>query len=210
MPEVDTIPERSPSGPNRRACWWNGRRDGKNSSLPLAPRSPALPKRSGRRSAGGHVPLSRHARGWLLECLLLIAIIVLPERFASLEIPALQPSAMGRHLLFRRRTAANARPGRRAGRQVRTRRRSASPPPHQTIRVARGDKPAERVVDAPKVNLPHSDSAVANLLAFKPNPGPPPAEGLAFRSRRAHAACDERGGAFAGIEAHRAKPLALS
>src|SRR5271167_2385915 len=48
----------------------------------------------------------------------------------------------------------------------------------QTIRVARGDKPAEKVVDAPKVNLPHSDAAVANLLAFKPLPGPPPAEGL--------------------------------
>src|SRR6202035_4285648 len=48
----------------------------------------------------------------------------------------------------------------------------------QAIRVARGNKPAEKVVDAPKVNLPHSDSAVANLLAFKANPGPPPAEGL--------------------------------
>jgi len=54
----------------------------------------------------------------------------------------------------------------------------------QTIRVARGDKPTEKIVDAPKLNLPHSDSAVANLLAFKPNPGPPPAEGL----RSAHAA----------------------
>ena len=47
----------------------------------------------------------------------------------------------------------------------------------QTIRVARGDRPSDKVVDAPKLNLPHSDS-VANLLAVKPIPGPPPAEGL--------------------------------
>ena len=48
----------------------------------------------------------------------------------------------------------------------------------QVIRVARGDRPSEKVVDAPKLNLPHSDSSVANLLAYKPLPGPPPAEGL--------------------------------
>ncbi|MGA2357054.1 MAG: hypothetical protein ABSG02_21375, partial [Terriglobales bacterium] len=48
----------------------------------------------------------------------------------------------------------------------------------QAIRVARGDKPSEKIVDAPHINLPHSDSAVANLLAFKPTPGPPPTEGL--------------------------------
>jgi hypothetical protein len=48
----------------------------------------------------------------------------------------------------------------------------------QTIRVARGSTPTEKVVDAPKVNLPRSESSVANLLAFKPVPGPPPAEGM--------------------------------
>ena len=70
----------------------------------------------------------------------------------------------------------------------------------QTIRVARGDKPREKVVDAPKVNLPHSDSAVANLLAFKPNPGPPPAEGLRSSLIAPNSACDERGAARAGTE----------
>lgn len=48
----------------------------------------------------------------------------------------------------------------------------------QTIRVARGESVREKVVDAPKLKLPQSDSAVANLLAFKPTPGPAPAEGL--------------------------------
>ena len=48
----------------------------------------------------------------------------------------------------------------------------------QTIRVARGDSLREKVVDAPKLKLPQSDSAVANLLAFNSIPGPAPAEGL--------------------------------
>ena len=48
----------------------------------------------------------------------------------------------------------------------------------QTIRVARGESLREKVVDAPKLDLHHSDAAVANLLAYKPVPGPPPAEGL--------------------------------
>jgi len=53
----------------------------------------------------------------------------------------------------------------------------------QTIRVAREERLREKVVDAPKLNLPHSDSAVANLLAYKSVPGPPPAEGLKSSQR---------------------------
>ncbi|MDQ1388701.1 MAG: hypothetical protein QOF56_2155 [Acidobacteriaceae bacterium] len=48
----------------------------------------------------------------------------------------------------------------------------------QTIRVARGSSLAPQVVDAPNLKLPSSSAAVANLLAFKSNPGPPPSEGL--------------------------------
>ncbi len=118
---------------------------------------------------------------WLLECLLFIAVIVLPARFASLEIPL--PPAIPQHdvIYFSgdelpqtqdRGGAESGKSGRAGGQQAHHR--------TQVIRVARGNKPAEKVVDAPgmKINLPHSDSAVANLLAFKPNPGPPPAEGL--------------------------------
>ena len=53
----------------------------------------------------------------------------------------------------------------------------------QTIRVARGDSLREKVVDAPKLKLPQSDSAVANLLAFNSIPGPAPAEGLRSSQR---------------------------
>src|SRR6202050_2338403 len=48
----------------------------------------------------------------------------------------------------------------------------------QTIRVARGGSLAPKVVDAPNIKLPPSSVDVANLLAMKANPGPPPAEGL--------------------------------
>ena len=48
----------------------------------------------------------------------------------------------------------------------------------QTIHVARGGSLTPQVVDAPNLKLPSSSDAVANLLAVKANPGPPPAEGL--------------------------------
>jgi TonB family protein len=48
----------------------------------------------------------------------------------------------------------------------------------QTIKVARGKSQVSKMVDAPDVRLPASTDAVANLLAVRPDPGPPPAEGL--------------------------------
>jgi len=48
----------------------------------------------------------------------------------------------------------------------------------QTIKVARGESLVPQVVDAPNLKLPASTNAVANLLAIKPDPGPPPAEGM--------------------------------
>ncbi|HEV2399238.1 MAG TPA: energy transducer TonB [Candidatus Sulfotelmatobacter sp.] len=56
----------------------------------------------------------------------------------------------------------------------------------QTIKIARGGSMVSKVVDAPNLKLPSSRDAVANLLAIRPDPGPPPAEGLrsarSFRS----------------------------
>ena len=53
----------------------------------------------------------------------------------------------------------------------------------QTIRVARGSSLSDKVVDAPSLKLPHSNDAVANLLAYAAAPGPPPSEGLKSSSR---------------------------
>jgi len=48
----------------------------------------------------------------------------------------------------------------------------------QTIKVARGGSLVPEVVDAPNLKLPSTRDAVTNLLAIRPDPGPPPAEGL--------------------------------
>jgi len=179
MPEVATVPEADtqwPEPPRLLVEWSSPWEEFKSALRPALARPP-------RRLAGeapvGMFPYRGMLLCWLLECLLLIAVIVLPERFVSLEIPT-PPTRPQWDVIYYsgdelpqtqdRGGAQSGKSGRAGGQQAHHR--------TQTIRVARGDKPREKVVDAPKVNLPHSDSAVANLLAFKPNPGPPPAEGL--------------------------------
>ena len=53
----------------------------------------------------------------------------------------------------------------------------------QTIKVARGGSLVPEVVDAPNLKLTPSHDPVANLLAVRPDAGPPPVEGV--RSSRA-------------------------
>src|SRR5271166_3782812 len=191
MSEVGAIPEsnmidrrpndRRPNDqwpePPRLLVEWSPRWEEFKSALrPALTRSP---KRLAGEAPVGMFPYRGMLACWVLECLLLIAVIVLPERFVSLELP-LPPSHPQRDVIYYsgdelpqtqdRGGAQAGKSGRAGGQQAHHR--------TQTIRVARGDKPSEKVVDAPKINLPHSDSAVANLLAFKPIPGPPPAEGL--------------------------------
>jgi hypothetical protein len=143
---------------------------------------PALrksPKRLAGEAPVGMFPYRGMLVSWVLECLLLIAVIVLPARLASLRPYAPPPLPKWDVIYYTgdempqtqdQGGAPAGKSGRAGGQEAHHR--------TQTIRVARGTKPAEKVVDAPKLNLPHSDSSVANLLAFKPLPGPPPAEGL--------------------------------
>ncbi|MGD0215219.1 MAG: hypothetical protein ABSB87_18490 [Terriglobales bacterium] len=184
MSEVETIPEsvdrrisdQWPEPPRLLVEWSSRWEEFKSAFAPALTRPP---KRLAGEAPVGMFPYRGMLICWVLECLLLIAIIVLPERFASLEIP-LPPTRPQWDVIYYsgdelpqtqdRGGAEAGKSGRAGGQQAHHR--------TQTIRVARGDKPAEKVVDAPKINLPHSDSAVANLLAFKPLPGPPPAEGL--------------------------------
>jgi hypothetical protein len=179
MSEVTAIPEVATQWPEppRLLVEWSSRWEEFKSALRPALARP--PKRLAGEAPVGMFPYRGMLVCWLLECLLLIAVIVLPERFVSLEIPA-PPTRPQWDVIYYsadelpqtqdRGGAEAGKSGRAGGQQAHHR--------TQTIRVARGDKPREKVVDAPKVNLPHSDSAVANLLAFKSNPGPPPAEGL--------------------------------
>ncbi|MGO9402558.1 MAG: hypothetical protein ACLPVW_03705 [Terriglobales bacterium] len=179
MSEVATIPEINtlwPEPPRLLVEWSSRWEEFKTAFGPALARSP---KRLAGEAPVGMFPYRGMLACWLLECLLLIAVIVLPEQYASLQIPP-APTRLHWDVIYYsgdelpqtqdRGGAQAGKSGRAGGEQAHHR--------TQTIRVARGDKPAEKVVDAPRINLPHSDSAVANLLAFKANPGPPPAEGL--------------------------------
>ncbi|MGB8012151.1 MAG: hypothetical protein WCF68_11090, partial [Terriglobales bacterium] len=180
MIEVDTTPEVVPAKwpePPRLLVEWSSRWEEFKSAFGPALSRP--PKRLAGEAPVGMFPYRGMLLGWMLECLLMIALLVLPERFVSLELPP-PPTQPQRDVIYYsgdelpqtqdRGGAEAGKSGRAGGQQAHHR--------TQTIRVARGDKPGEKVVDAPKMDLPHSDAAVANLLAFKSNPGPPPAEGL--------------------------------
>jgi hypothetical protein len=140
-------------------------------------------RRSPERLAGeartGLVPYRGMLVSWALEAVLLIAVIVLPSRLLSMR--PYEPPPMPKYDIIyfsgdelpRTEDAGGAqsgRSGRSGGQEARHR--------TQTIRIARGGSLREKIVDAPKLNLPKSDAAVANLLAYKPIPGPAPAEGL--------------------------------
>ena len=144
--------------------------------------APALSK-SPRHLAGEARTNSFPYRGlllaWIVEAVVLIAVIVLPAHLASLR--PLQPPPMPKYDIIYFSGAelpqTEDRGGARAGRSGRAGGHEAHHPT-QVIRVARGDVLREKIVDAPKLNLPASNSAVANLMAYKPIPGPAPAEGL--------------------------------
>jgi hypothetical protein len=132
----------------------------------------------------GLFPYRGFLAAWVIEIALVIAAILLSARIA--EMRSLEPAAMLKpdviyftgSELPRTEDAGGTRAGgsgRSGGHQARH--------PTQTIRVARGETLRERVVDAPKLNLPRSESAVANLLAYKPIPGPVPTEGLKSSQR---------------------------
>ena len=148
---------------------------------------PALAK-SPRPLAGeartGLFPHQGMLTAWIVEALLLVAAMVLPARLAFLE-PYQPPSLPKYDVIYfsgdelpQTEDLGGAKVGRsgRAGGQEAFHRT-------QVIHVSRGDLLREKVVDAPNLNLPQTYAAVANLLAYKPIPGPPPAEGLKSNSR---------------------------
>jgi hypothetical protein len=150
---------------------------------------PALSRSPAPLDAEAHTGLFPY-RGMLValivEMALLAALIVLPPKLASLK-PA-QPTPPPKYDVIyfsgdelpRTEDAGGARSGR-SGRSGGNEGHHAT----QVIRVARGPSLKEQVVDAPTLNLPHSDSAVANLLAYKSVPGPPPDKGLESSTRNA-------------------------
>ena len=143
---------------------------------------PAL-VRSERRLAGeapfGLVPLRIVIPAYALEAFLVFAVIAVQVKIAELR-PFVAPRFSSHDVIYYSgdelpRTedlggAEAGTTGRAGGGEAQHR--------TQTIRIARGGSLLPKIVDAPNLKLPSSHDAVANLLAIKADPGPPPADGL--------------------------------
>jgi hypothetical protein len=127
----------------------------------------------------GLFPLRGILLSWGAEAILLAMLIILPAKLALLQ--PFRPPTISRHEVIYYHGdelpqvqdfggAQAGRSGRAGGQEAYHR--------TQTLRVARGNSVRDKVVDAPNLKLPISLDPVANLLAVKPLPGPPPAEGL--------------------------------
>ncbi|MGO9085419.1 MAG: hypothetical protein ACLQBK_09350 [Candidatus Sulfotelmatobacter sp.] len=143
---------------------------------------PAL-SRSEARLAGeapyGLFPYRGMVPCWLFEAFLIFAAIVVPVKLAQLR-PYVVPRLSSHDIIYYSgdelpRTADLG------GAQAGTSGQAGGDEAYhhtQTIKIARGGSLVPKVVDAPNLRLPPSSDAVANLLAVKPNPGPPPLEGV--------------------------------
>ena len=179
MTSVETVPQidlRLPEPPRLLVEWSSPWSEFKSALRPALRRSP---KALAGEARTGLFPYRGLLLSWICEALVLWLAIVLPGQLESLR-PYSPPPLPKYDVLYYYgdelpQTQDNA--GAQAGRSG----LAGGSEAHnrtQVIRVARGDRAADKVVDAPKVRLPRSDSAVANLLAFKPLAGPPPTEGL--------------------------------
>ena len=137
------------------------------------------PKRLAGEAQVGLFPWWGILLSWALELLLLVAAIVVPAKLASMQPYEVPPKPKYDIIYYSSNELPRTKDvgGAQAGRSGRSGGREAHHPT-QTIRVARGSTVRETVADAPKLDLPKSNSAVANLLALKALPGPAPAEGM--------------------------------
>jgi hypothetical protein len=148
---------------------------------------PAL-SRSNARLAGeapfGLIPYRVMLAACALELFLIVCAVIVPIKLAQLH-PYIAPRLTGHDIIYYSGdelprtedlggTHAGAE-GRAGGTEAHHR--------TQTIKVARGGSMVEKVLDAPRLKLAPSAGAVANLLAIRPDAGPPPTEGM--RSSRA-------------------------
>ncbi|MGD1077395.1 MAG: TonB family protein [Candidatus Sulfotelmatobacter sp.] len=138
---------------------------------------------SERRLAGeapfGLIPLRIMIPSYVLEAFLIFAAIVVQVKIAELQ-PFVAPRLSSHDVIY---YSGDELPRTEdlGGAEAGTAGRAGGGEAHhrtQTIRVVRGGSLVPRVVDAPNLKLPSSRDAVANLLAIRPNPGPPPSEGL--------------------------------
>ena len=143
---------------------------------------PAL-SRSERRLAGeapfGLIPLRIMIPSYVLEALVIFAAI-----FVQIKIEELRPYVVPRlqsHDVIYYTGDELPRTQDLGGAEAGTSGRAGGEETHhrtQTIKVARGESRVPEVVDAPNLKLTPSHDPVANLLAVRPDAGPPPVEGV--------------------------------
>ncbi len=128
--------------------------------------------------AVGFLPLRGLLSAWALEALVLLAVIFLPARFATLHpyIPPPHPKWDVIYYSGEELPQTEDSGGAHAGHSGKSGGREAF---HRTqvIKVAREQKLTDQVLDAPKLTLPASAVPVANLLAIQKVVGPPPSVG---------------------------------
>jgi hypothetical protein len=140
--------------------------------------SRSAPRLAGEAPLGG-MPLKGMVSSMLLEAFCLFVLIILPIKIAQLRPYAALRIAS--HDVIYYSGDELPRIEDLGGTQAGATGRAGGDEAHhrtQTIKIARGASLVPRVVDAPNLKLPASSDAVANLLAVKPNVGPPPLEGI--------------------------------
>ena len=143
---------------------------------------PAL-ARSEARLAGeapfGLIPLRIMLPSYFVEAFLILAAIFLTYKIAELR-PYVSPRLSPHDVIYYTGDEL-PRTEDLGGAEAGTAGRAGGDESHhrtQTIKIARGGSLTARMVDAPNLKLTPTRDPVANLLAVKPDPGPPPAEGL--------------------------------
>ena len=175
--QVAPIPETTPVAtvhevPRLLVEWSSPWEEFRTAIRPALVRSPARLAGEARTEI---FPYTGILAGWAFEALLLMAAVVLPGKLASMQ-PYTPPPKPKYDIIYfsgeelpQTHDAGGAQTGNtgRAGGHEGFHRT-------QTIRVARGDRQTDKVVDAPMLNLPKSNDPVANLLDLHRVPRPPP------------------------------------
>ena len=162
----DEVPDEIRSDDLKLLIEWPSRWDEFVTSL-----GPAL-KRSPRPLAGeapiGEPPYRTFLFTWAIEALLLLAIIFIPAKLAQMR-PYKPPPPAKYDVIYYSNEEMPRMEDRGGTRRGLSGQGGGSEAHHrtQTIRVAREETTRPQVVDPPRIDLPRSDSDVANMLAFK-------------------------------------------
>jgi len=174
-----TLPvmSRAPEPPNLLVQWeprW------KSFASALSPAMQRSPRHLQGECRSGLLPVSGMVVAWVMEFALLLVIITLPStlQFMQTFTPPTHPKYQVIYYSGDYLPQTTDTGGAQAGHTGRSGGRTAMNK-QQVIKVARGDSLTQQVVDVPKIKLPPSKDAVANLIAIAATrPGPPPTQGL--------------------------------